>query len=72
MELRSLRYFLAVVDTGSFNAASAAIAISQPALTRQIHDLEKELGVTLLRFCRSKARGRKMIDMRSTAYVASS
>ena len=48
MNLRSLRYFVAVVDAGSLTAASAAIAIAQPALTRQMRELEHEMGVQLL------------------------
>jgi LysR family nitrogen assimilation transcriptional regulator len=67
MELRSLRYFLAVVDAGSFNAASAAIAISQPALTRQIHDLEKDLGVTLLH---RTSRGVRLTPPGATLYLS--
>jgi LysR family transcriptional regulator, nitrogen assimilation regulatory protein len=67
MELRSLRYFLAVVDAGSFNAASSAIAISQPALTRQIHDLEADLGVTLLH---RTSRGVRLTPPGATLYLA--
>ncbi|BCF95052.1 LysR family transcriptional regulator [Paraburkholderia largidicola] len=67
MELRSLRYFLAVVDAGSFNAASAAISISQPALTRQIHDLENDLGVTLLQ---RTSRGVRLTPPGATLYLA--
>ena len=48
MNLRTLRYFVAVVDAGSLTAASAAIAIAQPALTRQMRELEHEMGVQLL------------------------
>ncbi|MEN9774285.1 MAG: hypothetical protein RL322_1355 [Pseudomonadota bacterium] len=48
MEFRALRYFVAVADAGSFTAASAAIHIAQPALTRQLRELERELGVQLL------------------------
>jgi LysR family transcriptional regulator, nitrogen assimilation regulatory protein len=67
MELRSLRYFLAVVDAGSFNAASSAIAISQPAITRQIHDLETDLGVTLLH---RTSRGVRLTPSGATLYLA--
>lgn len=48
MELRQLSYFLAVVDAGTISAASRAIHIAQPALTRQIRLLEQELDTTLL------------------------
>lgn len=48
MHLRTLRYFVTVADSGSLTAAAAAIPIAQPALTRQMRDLEAELGVQLL------------------------
>jgi LysR family nitrogen assimilation transcriptional regulator len=48
MDLRALRYFVAAADAGSLNAASAAISIAQPAITRQIRQLEQDLGVELL------------------------
>ena len=48
MNLRTLRYFVAVADSGSLTAAAHAIPIAQPALTRQMRDLEAELGVQLL------------------------
>lgn len=48
MELRQLRYFLAVVETGSFSAASAKLRISQPSIGQQVRNLEEELGSPLL------------------------
>jgi len=48
MNLRTLRYFVAIADAGSFTAAAQAVAIAQPALTRQLRDLEASLGVQLL------------------------
>ena len=54
MELRHLRYFCAVADKLSFTKAAQELRVAQPALTRQIHDLEEELGVKLLN--RSKNR----------------
>lgn len=47
MELRVLRYFLAVAKEESFSGAAKAVYVTQPTLSRQIMDLEKELGVTL-------------------------
>ncbi|HEY1857844.1 LysR family transcriptional regulator [Acidocella sp.] len=48
MNLRAMKYFVAIVDAGSLTAASGAISIAQPALTRQLRELEKDLGVQLL------------------------
>lgn len=47
MELRTLNYFVAVVDTGSVSAAATALRITQPAVSRQIRQLERELGIEL-------------------------
>lgn len=48
MELRHLRYFVAIAEHGSISRAARAIYIAQPALTKQLHDLERELGTTLV------------------------
>lgn len=47
MDLRHLRYFVAVAETGAFARAAAQLRITQPALWRQVRDLEAELGVQL-------------------------
>ena len=49
MELRHLRYFLVVGEVLNFTKAAARLRVAQPALSRQIQDLEDEIGVDLLR-----------------------
>src|SRR6186997_3453316 len=52
VELRHLRYFAAVAAHGSFSRAANNLHLTQPALSRQVKDLEEELGVPL--FIRGK------------------
>ena len=48
MELRHLRYFVTVVNEGSFTRAAEKLHTAQPPLSRQIQQLEEELGAQLL------------------------
>jgi LysR family nitrogen assimilation transcriptional regulator len=48
MELRQLRYFVAIVDHGSLSRAALVLHVAQPALTQQLRQLEDELGAQLL------------------------
>ena len=49
MELRHLRYFLAVAEALNFTKAAAQLRVAQPALSRRVQDLEDEIGVDLLK-----------------------
>jgi LysR family nitrogen assimilation transcriptional regulator len=65
MNLRTLKYFVAIVDAGSLTAAAEAISIAQPALSRQMRDLEQELGRPLLL---RTARGVRMTQAGAVLY----
>ncbi|WP_252903982.1 LysR family transcriptional regulator [Secundilactobacillus oryzae] len=47
MDIRVLRYFVAVAREQNFSRAADSLHVSQPALSRQIQDLETELGTKL-------------------------
>ncbi|WP_446744985.1 LysR family transcriptional regulator [Silvibacterium acidisoli] len=47
MELRHLRYFIAVAETGGFGRAARTLHVAQSAISEQIRDLEDELGLPL-------------------------
>jgi DNA-binding transcriptional LysR family regulator len=76
MELRHLRYFVAVAEELNFTKAAAKLHLAQPSLTRQIHNLEEELGVQLLNRSKSQVamteEGRSfLVDARRILSLAS-
>ena len=48
-QLRALRYFCKVAETGSFTRAAREFSVPPSSLSRRVADLEKELGATLLK-----------------------
>lgn len=48
MEIKQLKYFLAVTELGAFSKAAVVLSVAQPVLSRQIRSLEEELGIELL------------------------
>ena len=47
MEIKQLKYFLAVSDCGSFSKAAVLLSVAQSALSRHVRSLEEELGAPL-------------------------
>ena len=47
MELRYLRYFVAVAEEENVSRAASKLYVSQPGISRQIHNLENEIGFPL-------------------------
>ncbi|WP_162600966.1 LysR substrate-binding domain-containing protein [Paraburkholderia sp. C35] len=64
IQVRHLRYFVKIVEAGSFSRAAALIHVAQPALSQQISELEEMLGVSLLdrspRGARATAAGKRL------------
>ena len=48
MDIKQLRYFIAIAEEGSLSAAALRVAVAQPSLSQHVLSLERELGVTLL------------------------
>lgn len=75
MELRQLRYFVAVADTLNFSRAAESLYVSQSALSKQVAELEQELGVVLLdrdkRSVRLTDAGRKLLPEAKSILIQS-
>ncbi len=63
MDFRVMQYFLAVVREGNISAASEALHVAQPSLSRQMKELEEELGATLF------IRGNRQITLTKEGMV---
>lgn len=68
MELRHLRYFVAVADALSFTKAAQKLRLAQPSLTRQVRNLEDEIGVRLF----SRANNRVTLTDEGRAFLVDS
>ena len=72
MEMHQIRYFLAVSRTLNFTRAAEECHVSQPSLTRAIHQLEAELGGELLRRERTQSHltdlGQRMLPLMQQCY----
>ena len=66
MELRHLRYFVGVAQELNFTRAAQILRVAQPALSRQIRQLEEEIGVILLERNRRGVR----LTMAGKAFLA--
>jgi DNA-binding transcriptional LysR family regulator len=65
MELRHVRYFLAVVDAGSVTAASSLVHVTQPSLSRQLRLFERGLGLPLF----TRTGGRLVLSAAGRQFV---
>ena len=76
MELRHLRYFVAVAEERSFSRAGTRLRVAQPSLSKQIRDLETEVGTVLFErgprgVCLTAAGRAFLVEARHTLDVAS-
>lgn len=66
MDLRGIRYFVQIADSGSITRAAASLRVAQPALSRHMRSMEEELGMQLLvrlpRGVRLTGAGRQFLD----------
>ena len=63
MDIRTMQYYLAVIREGTISAAAEALHVAQPSLSRQMRDLEEELGTTLF------VRGNRKISLTEEGMV---
>ena len=63
MDIRTMQYYLAVVREGTISAAAQALHIAQPSLSRQMKELEEELGAALF------VRGNRKITLTEEGMV---
>ena len=63
MDIRTMQYFLAVIREGTISAAAQALHVAQPSLSRQMRELEEELGTTLF------VRGNRKITLTEEGMV---
>ena len=63
MDIRTMQYYLAVVREGTISAAAEALHVAQPSLSRQMKDLEEELGAALF------VRGNRKITLTEEGMV---
>ena len=63
MDIRTMQYYLAVVREGTISAAAEALHVAQPSLSRQMKELEKELGAELF------VRGNRRITLTAEGVV---